>query len=196
MNAADLIAFEEIIAEDFNAGRIAAPCHLAGGNEEQLIEIFRHIKPDDWVLTTWRAHYHCLLKGVPPALLRAKILEGRSIALCFKEYKILSSAIVGGICPIAVGLAWAIKKRGGNEQVWCFIGDMTAESGIAYECKKYTAGHELPVRWIIEDNGLSVCTPTRDVWPMKIGKGLLFRSGSYEYTLDKPHVGTGKWVAF
>src|SRR5215831_4668840 len=73
--------FEQQIAEDFNAGKIRAPVHLAGGNEEQLIDIFSAVTKSDWVLTQWRSHYHCLLKGVPPERLRADILAGRSITL-------------------------------------------------------------------------------------------------------------------
>ena len=145
MTRDDLIAFEEKMAAHFNAGRIKAPLHLAGGNEDQLITLFQEVRPQDWVLTSWRSHFHCLLKGVPAPELEARIIEGRSIALCFAEQRILSSAIVGGICPIAVGLAWAIKRSGEDARVWCFIGDMTARSGIFDESFRYVAGHDLPV---------------------------------------------------
>src|SRR6185437_16186857 len=99
---------------------IQEPVHLDGGNEEQLIELFDKINERDWVFGAWRQHYHCLLKGVPPAVLKAEILAGRSIALCFPEQRIFSSAIVAGICPIALGVALAIKRDGGDEHVWCF----------------------------------------------------------------------------
>jgi len=168
---------------------------LAGGNEQQLIDYFaEHVKPDDWILCGWRSHYHCILKGVPPATLEAAILAGRSINLCFPEHRVLSSAIVGGIAPIATGLAWAIKNRAGAECVHCFLGDMSAETGIVHEAQKYASRHRLPVRWVIEDNGLSVNTETATVW----GSGG-YRYGHvdrYFYTLARPHVGIGKWVAF
>lgn len=191
----DLIAFEEEMAALFNAGQIKAPLHLAGGNESALIDIFKHVRKDDWVLCTWRSHYHCLLKGVSPEKLRERIIEGRSIALCFKDQKILSSAIVGGILPIAVGIAWAIKKRGGSERVWAFIGDMTAYCGLATESHRYAKGHDLPLHIVIENNGVSVCTDTTEAWggkwPPAIGG-----SRWYSYKLTRPHVGTGQWVAF
>ena len=193
LNAEDLIAFEREIAAEFEAGRIKAPVHFAGGNEQQLIDIFRTISPRDWVLCSWRSHYHCLLKGVPREQVKTAILKGRSIALCFPQYRILSSAIVGGICPIATGLAWAIKERGGPERVHVFLGDMSANTGISHECVKYCAGHDLPVRWIIEDNKKSVCTDTRATW------GELTPAISltcYDYKLTWPHVGTGQWVRF
>lgn len=191
-----LIAFEDKIAARFEAGDIKAPVHLAGGNEKQLIEYFReNVRPDDWVLSTWRSHYHCLLKGVPEDELEAAIVAGRSIALCFPEHRILSSAIVGGIAPIAAGIAWAIKRSGGNERVHCFIGDMASWTGIFEEANLYAIGHWLPVHFVIEDNGMSVCTNTNEAWRVKGGGG---GGGSHRmyYDLTRPHVGTGKWVSF
>lgn len=199
--ADDLIAFEEEIAALFNAGKIRSPIHLYSGNEAQMIHVFRSVKESDWVCCSWRSHHQCLLKGVPPAELKATIIAGRSIALCFPKQRIISSAIVGGILPIAVGLAMGIKLRGGPEQVWCFMGDMTAETGIAHECVKYATNHNLPVNWIIEDNGLSTFTPTRQVWenvayaPFRID-GVNGRITGYTYRSRWPHSGAGQFVKF
>src|ERR1039457_2559586 len=109
MTDEELVAFETEIAEEFNKGKIHAPVHLYHGNEAQMIEIFREIKPQDWVMCSWRSHYQCLLKGVPPQELKAEIMAGHSIVLCFPHYRVVSSAIVGGIIPIAVGAALGIK---------------------------------------------------------------------------------------
>jgi TPP-dependent pyruvate/acetoin dehydrogenase alpha subunit len=193
MNAADLLAFEEDIAQDFAAGNIRAPIHLGGGNEAQLIEIFKDIAPTDWVLAGWRSHYHCLLKGVPCDKLKTAILAGRSVSLCFPEHKILCSGIVGGIAPIAVGLAWALKRRGGKEMVHCFLGDMTARTGIVHEAMNYAAGHRIRVNWIVEDNGLSVCTNTEASWGLRSVGITVTR---YKYNLSRPHAGIGRWVKF
>ena len=192
MTSEDFIAFEAQIAEDFEKGLIKAPVHLAGGNEQALLDIFKNIHPDDWVCGAWRTHLHCLLKGVPPDELRKAIHDGHSIALTFPKYKIISSAIVGGIAPIAMGIAWAIKKRGGKEKVWCFVGDMTAMSGIYHETKRYTSGHDLPIQFVIENNGKSVCTDTEEVW----GKHHNLTTMHYNYQLTWPHVGLKKWVSF
>lgn len=193
MRAEDLIAFEQEMVAEFEAGHIKAPLHLAGGNEHQLIDIFREIGPEDWCLTSWRSHYHCLLKGVPPERIKEAIRSGRSIALCFPTHRVLSSAIVGGICPIAAGLGWAIRERGGHEKVHVFVGDMTAMSGIYQECRRYCAGNDLPVKFWIEDNGLSVCTDTQAVWGKDDGEP---NQVIYQYKLTRPHVGVGKFVRF
>ena len=199
-----LIAFEDEIAALFADKRIAAPVHLAGGNEEKLIRIFQeHVNPDDWVLGGWRMHYHALLKGVPPEQLRQAVLDGKSISLCFPEYRILSSGIVGGVAPIAVGLALGIKRKEAPRKVICFLGDMSAESGIVHESIKYAAGFDLPVLWVIEDNEVSVSTSTIKVWgykrPHKDFAPEFLLSGKilrYHYHLSRPHVGIGKHVAF
>ena len=193
MTPQDLIAFEDDIAAEFAAGHIRAPVHLNGGNERQMIEAFEEVGRNDWVLTSWRSHYGCLLKGVPPDEVKDAIMRGRSIGLCFPGYRILSSAIVGGICPIAVGLAWAIKERKRKEKVHVFIGDMTSFCGVYQECRRYCVGHGLPVRWIIEDNGLSVSTNTLDVW----GRVKSFPDVKViNYKMTRPHVGIGHFVRF
>jgi pyruvate dehydrogenase E1 component alpha subunit len=199
MTAAELVKFEEEIAELFNAGKIRAPVHLYYGNEAQMIDIFKTIRPQDWVFCSWRSHYQCLLKGVSPDAVRAAILDGRSISLCFPEHRVYSSAIVGGTLPIAVGTAMAIARSGEDARVYCFIGDMTAESGIAHECMKYSRNHRLPIHFIVEDNGKSVCTDTRDAWRQP---RLSFENAGdeyvtyYRYETKYPHAGAGVRVQF
>ncbi len=198
-SAQELIDFEEDIASEFNAGKIKAPVHLYSGNENEMIQIFNQIKDEDWVLCTWRSHYQCLLKGVPAEEVKKNIMEGKSISLCFSDYKIFSSAIVTGILPIAVGLGLAAKRNGSSEWVHCFVGDMTSETGSFEECYKYVKYHDLPVRFIIEDNGKSVCTETRKTWNTitlthegSVNKHMYY----YKYQTKWPHAGAGKRVQF
>ena len=195
----NLIAFEDKVAKKFNSKKIRAPIHLYSGNEEQIIKVFQNINKDDWVLCSWRSHYQCLLKGVPENILMKAILNGRSISLCFPEQKIFSSAIVGGVLSIAVGIALSIKKKKDNNLVYCFMGDMTSETGIAHESIKYCMNHDLPIRFVIEDNELSVCTNTKKVWAMKkltyenIKHPMIIY---YKYKNKYPHAGAGERVQF
>lgn len=196
----DLIDFEEDIANEFNQGKIKAPIHLYNGNESIMIDLFRtYINPQDWVLCTWRSHYQCLLKGVPKEQVKENILNGKSISLCFPEYNIFSSAIVTGILPIAVGIGLSLKKKNLTEYVYCFVGDMTSETGSFEECLKYVQNFNLPVRFIIEDNNKSVCTDTRKTWNMQ----RLTREGMmskhifyYQYNSKWPHSGGLNRVQF
>jgi pyruvate dehydrogenase E1 component alpha subunit len=197
----DLIDFENEIAEVFNKAQIRAPVHLYSNNEAEMIRIFHdlNIGPEDWVLCSWRSHYQCLLKGVPPALVKSEILAGRSISLCFPEYRIFSSAIVTGVLPIAVGIAMSIQRAGGSNKVFCFMGEMTSETGVAHECIKYSRNHDLPIHFIVEDNGKSVCTETRSVWNQEV---LTYegrrdnRVTYYRYESHYPHAGAGQRVQF
>lgn len=199
MTKDELIAFEEEIAATFNTGSIRAPVHLNYGNEEHIIEVFKKIRPQDWVFCSWRSHYQCLLKGVPPPLLREEILAGRSISLCFPDYRVYASAIVGGVLPIAVGAAMAIQRSGEDARVYCFMGEMTSETGIAHESIKYSRNHSLPIHFVVEDNEKSVCTDTRDAWNQV---RLTYEEVNddyityYRYQTKYPHAGAGVRVQF
>ena len=199
MKKIDLIKFENDIAAVFNSGKIRAPVLLYSGNEEVLIKFFKKIKKNDWVFCSWRSHYQCLLKGVPPKRLKKEILEGKSISLCFPEYRIYSSAIVGGTLPIAVGMAVSLKRKKSRNKVYCFMGEMTSETGIAHETIKYSRNKKLPIHFIVEDNRKSVCTDTRKTWSQ--GKLTYEKSSDkyvtyYKYNLKYPHAGAGKRVQF
>ena len=199
MNKKKLIKFEEKIAELFNAGKIRAPVHLYHGNENKIIKIFRNIKPNDWVFCTWRSHYQCLLKGVPEEDIKREIISGRSISLCFPKYNIYSSAMVGGSIPISVGTAMSLKRKNSKSKVYCFMGEMTSETGIAHECVKYSRNFNLPIHFVVEDNEKSVCTDTRKVWNVKklSYEGFADKYVTYyHYKLKYPHAGAGKRVQF
>jgi pyruvate dehydrogenase E1 component alpha subunit len=190
----DLIDFEELIVNHWEGGKIRGPVHLSNGNEEQLIEIFKRISKNDWVFSTWRSHYHALLKGISPNWIEDEILKGKSITLCNIDEKFYSSAIVGGTLPIALGVAKGLKDKGSNEKVWVFVGDMSFESGLFYEVHKYARNFNLPLYFVVEDNGVSTYTPTDITWNIK--KDVPSDVIHYNYESKFPHYGTGKWVVF
>jgi len=193
MTKEELIAFEAEIAELFTAKKIPAVTHLCGEMEEELIEIFKNIRPQDWICCSWRSHYHCLLKGVPPEELKAAILSGNSVHLAFPKHRVISSAIVAGMCPIATGLAMGIQRSGEDAHVYVFIGDMTSETGIAHECMKYAENFKLPVTFFIEDNGKSAQTDTKAVWGMtKLTREPVFSYERKRYL----HAGAKDWIHF
>ena len=189
-----LIDFESGIKEIYEAGKISAPIHLSGGNENELIEIFQEVDKDDWVFSSWRNHYHALLHGVSRETLMDLIVRGKSMSVYSENPKFYSSAIVGGIIPIALGVAKSIKLKGETNKVWCFIGDMTFESGIFHESYKYAKNFDLPLQFVVEDNNLSVHTPTDLAWNVRqdIPDDVVY----YKYENGYPHHGTGNWVNF
>lgn len=202
----DLIDFETDIGDRFNNKEIRAPIHLYANNEENIMRVFEQIDVEhDWVCCTWRNHYQALLKGVPTDLLRERIIAGKSMVMNLPEYKFICSSIVGGIPSIATGIALATKLKGTKEHVWCWTGDMSAETGAWSEAYRYSVAHQLPITFIVEDNELSVLTPTHTVWGRNKwylptqdqvwyqGPHLIY----YKYSNTKyPHAGAGVRVQF
>lgn len=208
VNKERLISFEKEIGDLFNQGKIKSPVHLYNGNEDSIIEVFKEVDiENDWVCCTWRNHYQGLLKGIPEDLIKQKILEGKSMVMNLPEYKFICSSIVGGIPSIAAGIAFAIKLQNKSNRVWCWVGDMSAETGAFHEAYKYSLNHDLPITYVVEDNRKSVCTPTPNIWGREIPyylnqeyKGGVLKQKNlyyYQYSNEKyPHAGAGVRVQF
>jgi TPP-dependent pyruvate/acetoin dehydrogenase alpha subunit len=204
----ELIEFETEIGEEFNKGNIKAPVHLYSGNEELMLKVFEKIdNENDWVCCTWRNHYQGLLKGIPREILKESIMKGKSMVMNFPEYKFICSSIVGGIPSIATGIALALRLKNEKGHVWCWVGDMSAETGAFHEAYKYSLNHNLPITFIVEDNQKSVCTPTPAIWkrtrPYFLNSdykgGILEQQNLiyYQYSNTKyPHAGAGLRVQF
>ena len=101
----ELISFEDWTINTFNDGKLRSPVHLSRGNEDQLMEIFKDIKKNDWVFSTYRSHYHALLHGITEEFLKDWVLQNKSIHVMNSEHKFFTSAIVGGTLSIALGVA-------------------------------------------------------------------------------------------
>jgi pyruvate dehydrogenase E1 component alpha subunit len=205
-----LIAFEKRVEEAFKRGEVNCPIHLSGGNEEQLIRIFEKINEDDYVFSTHRNHYHYLLKGGCPEKLFDEILgkptgccggKGRSMHIFDNDIKFYTSAIIGGTCGIATGVALGIKANHGTNKVWCFVGDGAVDNGWFWEAVRYAYCRELPLTFIVEDNDLAVESTYEDRWRRRITiETPHFSAGEliveyYQYTRKYPHVGVGERVS-
>jgi len=189
-----LRSFVDKIAEHHDAGRLPFALHLAGGNEEQLIDIFSKINEGDYVLSTHRNMYHALLHGLPPEEVEDKILNGRSMFMFDRERNFYVSAIIGGPVAIAVGIAWALKRKGSDQKVWCFLGDGTEDTGHFAEAVRYVDGFDLPCTFVIEDDSMAVEAPKERRWGTS--KDLEWPSCviRYHYTKSRPHIRTGNFA--
>lgn len=190
-----IVQFEKDIADMYNKGKIKYPIHLTSGNENSLKNIFEYISNQDWVFCSWRNHAHALLHGISKKQLFDQIKKGKSMYISSKQKRFLSSSIAGGVLPIALGVALSIKLKKQKNKVWVFLGDMTSKMGVFHEVYEYKKNLKLPLELVIEDNGKSVCTDTKKVW--KLNK-MTFPNDVfyYQYKLNYPHHGTGKWVSF
>ena len=184
----ELISFEDRIGELYLDNKLPFLFHLSGGNENQLIDIFENIKEGDYVISNHRSHYHALLHGIPPETVEDRILNGRSMFIYDRERNFFCSAIIGGTPAIAAGIAWALKRKGSSQRVWCFIGDGTEDSGHTYEAVRYVDGFDLPCTFVIENNNRSVESTNEERW----GKTADYQWNSpsvikYHYDITYPH---------
>ena len=191
MNKQDLIDFEKLVADHWEAGDLPYLIHLSGGNEDFLIDLFKEVQDGDWIFSTHRNHHHALLSGVPRNELLAKILDGNSMFVFDRDRHFFTSSILSGTCAIAAGVAYALKEEGSSNRVWCFLGDGAEEQGHFYEAVMMVQGHDLPCTFIIEDNNRSVDSSLEERLPSQFRfklQGCVIRN---YYTPTYPHAGNG-----
>ncbi len=198
MEKQELIDFETVLADLIDEGELPYLVHLSGGNEDQLIEIFKEIKSGDYIFSTHRSHYHYLLAGGSPDKLKQMVLNGNSMFVFDRHLNFFTSSIVAGNVGIAVGVALALKKKGSSQKVWCFVGDGAEDEGHFYEAVRYAWGHQLPCTFIIEDNNRSVDAPKEERWGTGATIAWPNNVRRYSYIPTYPHGGNGrgKWLKF
>jgi pyruvate dehydrogenase E1 component alpha subunit len=203
ITAADIKNFEDDIEKCFLDKQILAPVHLSGGDEQIVIDLFeKYYQKGDWLFLTWRGHSQCLAAGVDPAQLKADILAGKSMSLCYKDPNIFTSAIVAGIFPQALGVAWGLKAQNSPNKVIVWAGDASCSTGTFNECLRYAENFDLPILFVVSDNDFSVGSPTMETWGYKDKEDQKRQWNSskivyYHYTFTQAHVGSNKgWVTF
>ncbi len=166
--------FEEKSAEMYALAKIAGFLHLYIGEEAVAVGAIAAIRPDDYVISAYRDHGHCLARGSDPGKVMAELFgkttglckgKGGSMHLVDAERNFMGGyAIVGGHLPLAAGLAFAIKYQKRDQVVLCFFGEGALPSGQAHEAFNLAALWNLPVIFICENNRYAMGTPiTRGV---------------------------------
>jgi hypothetical protein len=193
-SAQELRDFVSEIATLHDEGYLPFAIHLPGGNEEALIEIFKQIKPGDYVFSTHRNWYHALLHGVPKEVVKEHILNARSMFMFDRSRNFFVSAIIGGTPAIAAGVALALKKNGSSARVWCFVGDGIEDTGHFAEAVRYVDGFQLACTFVIEDDNMAVEVSKESRWGSD--KDLSWPSCvvRYKYSKSRPHIRTGNFA--
>jgi pyruvate dehydrogenase E1 component alpha subunit len=160
--------FEEKAAEMYALGKIGGFLHLYIGQEAVAVGATSTLRPDDYAISAYREHGHCLAKGSDPRRVMAELF-GRSDGLCKgkggsmhlfdRSVNFLGGhAIVGAHLPLATGVGFAIKYQGGDQVVLCYFGEGAIPQGEFHEAMNLSALWKLPVIFICENNRYAMGT--------------------------------------
>jgi pyruvate dehydrogenase E1 component alpha subunit len=154
--------FEERTAEAYALGKIGGFCHLYIGQEAVSTGSLSVLRPDDYIITTYRDHGQALARGMNPRAVMAELFgridgcargKGGSMHMFDKGLNFLGGhGIVGAHVPLATGVGFAIKYRGGDQVCLCFMGESVVNTGAFHEALNMAGLWKLPVVYVIENN--------------------------------------------
>src|SRR5437879_4893735 len=154
--------FEEKAAEAYALGKIGGFCHLYIGQEAVAVGAISALRPDDYVLTSYREHGQAIAKGITPDAIMAELYgkatgcskgKGGSMHMFDKEVNFLGGhGIVGGQIPLATGVAFASKYKGTDQVTLCFFGEAAVNQGAFHESLNMAQLWKLPCIYICENN--------------------------------------------
>ena len=154
--------FEEKAAEAYALGKIGGFCHLYIGQEAVAAGSLAVLRDDDYVICSYREHGQALVRGVPANAVMAELFgkatgcsrgKGGSMHLFDAGRRFMGGhGIVGGHIPLAVGLGFAIKYRGGDQICLCYFGEAAVNIGAFHEALNMASVWKLPIIFCCENN--------------------------------------------
>ncbi|MFN2453944.1 MAG: pyruvate dehydrogenase (acetyl-transferring) E1 component subunit alpha [Pyrinomonadaceae bacterium] len=154
--------FEEKSAENYSLGKIGGFCHLYIGQEAVAVGSISALRPDDYVITSYRDHGHAIAKGISPDEVMAELYgkaggcssgKGGSMHLFASDVNFLGGhGIVGGQIPLATGVAFAAKYKGTDQATICYFGEAAVNQGAFHESLNLAQLWKLPCIYICENN--------------------------------------------
>ena len=160
--------FEERTAQSYQQAKIGGFCHLYIGQEAVAVGSVAALGDDDPIITGYRDHGHALARGMHPNYAMAEMFgkvtgcskgKGGSMHLFDKAHHMYGGhAIVGGQCPLGVGLAFAIQYRQEDRLCATFLGDGALNQGSFHESMNLAAIWQLPIIMVCENNRYSMGT--------------------------------------
>ena len=152
---------------------------VPGAGHETLAVLADCLGKDDFIFPYYRERALALARGVSNYELALAFFAradscsaGRLMSSHYSDPKlnIFPSATPTGLqCLPAAGTAWAFKLRGQSNAVLCCIGDASTRQGEFYEAWCFALQENLPLVFVVEDNGYGITTPTQNMTPWNIG---------------------------
>jgi pyruvate dehydrogenase E1 component alpha subunit len=192
--------FEEKVAEAYALGKIGGFCHLYIGQEAVSTGMISLLRDDDYVVTTYRDHGQALVRGMTPRSVMAELFgridgcsrgKGGSMHLFDRHVNFLGGhGIVGGHVPLATGVGFAIKYRGGDQCIVCYMGEAAVNNGAFHESLNMAGLWRLPVIYVIENNRYGMGTSVERASSIKD----MFKRG-HSYNIESAEVdGQDVWA--
>ena len=160
---------EEEAARAYAMGKIGGFLHLYIGQEAVAVGSIAALKPEDYVIQTYRDHGVAIAKGMSSRAVMAELFGkatgcsrglGGSMHLFDKKANMLGGyGIVGGHIPLAAGVAFASKYRADGRVTLCYFGEGAVSIGGFHEGLSLAALWKLPIVFICENNEFAMGTP-------------------------------------
>ncbi|HVH10932.1 MAG TPA: pyruvate dehydrogenase (acetyl-transferring) E1 component subunit alpha [Gemmatimonadales bacterium] len=154
--------FEEKAAEGYALGKIGGFCHLYIGQEAVAVGSLAALRDDDYVISSYREHGQALARGMSANVVMAELYgkatgcsrgKGGSMHLFDVARRFMGGhAIVGGHVPLAAGIGFAIRYRGGSQVCLCYFGEAAVNIGAFHESLNMASVYKLPVIFCCENN--------------------------------------------
>jgi pyruvate dehydrogenase E1 component alpha subunit len=152
----------------YKAGDMGGFLHLYNGQESVAIGTISLCGDNDHIITAYRDHGHALAVGMDMNACMAELFgkstgcsKGKGGSMHFfapdKNYW-GGHGIVAGQTPLGLGLAYGIKYKGLKGAALCYLGDGAVNQGVYHESLNLASLFDLPVVYIIENNGYSMGT--------------------------------------
>ncbi len=160
--------FEQVALTQYQEGRMGGFLHLYIGQESVSTGTISILGEDDHIITAYRDHGHALNVGMSMNECMAELFgkrtgcskgKGGSMHFFAPDRNFWGGhGIVGGLTPLGVGLAYGVKYQGKKGSCLCYLGDGAVNQGAFHESLNLASLWDLPVIFIVENNGYSMGT--------------------------------------
>lgn len=153
--------------------------HVAGMGHEALGVIGLLLRPDDYLFTYYRDRALLLAKGISNRELalgyfgkRASSSGGRQMpshGSC-RERNIWTAptTTAANLLP-ACGAAWGMQMSAVDTVAVATVGDASTRQGEFFEAVAFAVERQLPLIFVVEDNGYGISTRTDRMNPLRLG---------------------------
>lgn len=160
--------FEQVALKHYTAGKMGGFLHLYIGQESVAVGTISLCGENDHIITAYRDHGHALAVGMSMDECMAELFgkiggcskgKGGSMHFFDPERNYWGGhGIVGGQTPLGAGLAFGLKYQNLKGSCLCYLGDGAVNQGAYHESLNLASLWDLPVIYVIENNGYSMGT--------------------------------------